>query len=71
MSEVTVLVNGIERTVSQDASVSDVLRIVHIDPEQKGIAVAVNDSVVRRPDWSDHRISSSDRIDIIQATQGG
>lgn len=71
MSDVTILVNGEEHSVAEGTSVLQVLRIVDIDPERTGIAVAVNESVVRRPKWPDHRVSSSDRIDIIQATQGG
>lgn len=36
-----------------------------------GIAVAVNDTVVPRAGWAAHVLTESDRLLIIQATQGG
>ncbi|MCE2502754.1 MAG: sulfur carrier protein ThiS [Chlorobi bacterium] len=42
-----------------------------IDPEQPGIAVAVNDTVVQRAEWGQTRIGDGDRVEIITAMQGG
>jgi sulfur carrier protein len=39
--------------------------------ERKGVAVAVNGSVVARRAWSARRLEPEDRILVIQATQGG
>lgn len=36
-----------------------------------GIAIAVNDAVVTRTSWSECQLGDSDRVTIIQATQGG
>lgn len=41
------------------------------DPEQQGIAVAINMSVVPRSEWPDTNIADGDRIDIVGAKQGG
>ena len=41
------------------------------DPDQAGIAVALNMSVVPRSEWPDTSIASGDRIDIVGAKQGG
>ena len=41
------------------------------DPEQQGIAVAINMSVVPRSEWEQTRIADGDRIDIVGAKQGG
>jgi sulfur carrier protein len=38
---------------------------------QKGIAVAINDTVVPRENWSDHVLQEKDEVLIIKATQGG
>jgi sulfur carrier protein len=38
---------------------------------QRGMAVAVNDAVVPRPDWAHFALQTNDRITIIRATQGG
>ncbi len=37
----------------------------------RGIAVAVNDMVVARPDWPACQLQEHDRLTIIRATQGG
>lgn len=39
--------------------------------EQRGMAVAVNGSVVTAGLWAEHRLSEDDTVLIIQATQGG
>lgn len=40
-------------------------------PSGKGIALAVNQSVVPKSDWPSRRLSPHDSITIITATQGG
>ncbi|MCB1761157.1 MAG: sulfur carrier protein ThiS [Gammaproteobacteria bacterium] len=35
------------------------------------IAIAVNDRVVRRGDWPDHRLNDNDRVLLIAPIQGG
>lgn len=37
----------------------------------RGVAVAVNGSLVRRSEWQTHIISEQDEIEILTATQGG
>ncbi|QIP14601.1 sulfur carrier protein ThiS [Spirosoma aureum] len=39
--------------------------------DQKGIAVAVNNTIVSRMDWSQYILSGNDKVTILQATQGG
>jgi sulfur carrier protein len=39
--------------------------------EQRGLAVAVNDTVVPRTQWPAHALREHDRVTIIRATQGG
>ena len=41
------------------------------NPEQQGIAVAINMSVVPRSEWPETSIADGDRIDIVGAKQGG
>ncbi|WP_433700477.1 sulfur carrier protein ThiS [Nocardiopsis sp. CA-288880] len=36
-----------------------------------GIAVAVNDEVVRRAAWADGALGTGDRVDVLTAVQGG
>ncbi|MES2872655.1 MAG: sulfur carrier protein ThiS [Bacteroidota bacterium] len=59
-----------EIPVSDSATLSDVL-LQHNFLDKKGIAVAVNNSVVSKAEWSSYTVESGDRITIIRATQGG
>ena len=40
-------------------------------PEKKGIAIAVNDQVVSRKEWSEFVLKNDDEVIIIEAAQGG
>ncbi|MFD2164446.1 sulfur carrier protein ThiS [Paradesertivirga mongoliensis] len=61
---------------NQSVSVRDAVRLSEILLQQnfldkKGIAVAVNNSVIPKTDWENFRVESADKITIIRATQGG
>lgn len=45
----------------------------HLDrnPDVSGIAVALNDTVVRRAEWRETHVQDGDRVEIITASQGG
>lgn len=42
-----------------------------VNPEKPGIAVAVNDTVVRRSDWKQTELADGDHVEVITAMQGG
>ncbi len=72
---IPITVNGEDRTVPDDYPLTDLLRDLEIDPENdaetSGVAVALNESVVRRQDWDDVRLAEEDRVEVIQAQPGG
>ena len=70
MIEITV--NGTQESVTEDASLADVLasRSISID-SARGIAVAVNDKIVRRSKWDDTKVGPGTQIEIVTALQGG
>lgn len=73
MSTATALVlkvNGAAETLDA-ATVADLLRAKGIDPERKGIAVAVNGAVVPRRTWAEAPLAAGDAVEIIEAKQGG
>jgi len=39
--------------------------------QQKGIAVAVNETVVPREQWDTYELQNNDKVLVIKATQGG
>jgi sulfur carrier protein len=66
----TVLVNGEERAVADEAVLAHV--VAELAPAAgKGVAVAVNGAVVPRGAWSQTRLSAGDRVEVLVATQGG
>ncbi len=38
---------------------------------QKGIAVAVNNKVVKRSEWANYLLNENDKVLVISATRGG
>lgn len=63
-------VNG-EPAAVKAAAIPDLLCALGYDPEQQGIAVAVNTEVVPRSQWVDSELAAGDRIEIVGAKQGG
>lgn len=39
--------------------------------QMKGIAVAVNNTVITKAEWEKYQLNENDKITIITATQGG
>jgi sulfur carrier protein len=67
-----IVVNGEARTVSSGSALPDLLGALGLDPlRARGIAVAVNDEVVRRKQWDAVRLREGDRVEIVTANQGG
>lgn len=70
--DAVITVNGADRAVPSDPALVALLRAEGIDPEgARGVAVAVNETVVRRADWADVTLQPGDRVEIVTASQGG
>jgi sulfur carrier protein len=65
----TILLNG--EAAPHVATVAAALERLGISAEAKGIAVAVNGSVVRRAEWATQPLSPGDRVEVIRAVAGG
>jgi len=66
-----IILNGEPRQITDGLDVRDMLSAIDLDPEQKGIAVAVNAAVVPRGNWASTQILEGDQVDVIHAVQGG
>lgn len=66
----TVYVNTKPCTLTKDATLIAALEQNGVH-SQKGIAVAVNNTVVPRAEWQNKVLNESDKITVIKATQGG
>lgn len=65
-----VTINGNEQNVAEGMTLRALLEKLG-KLEQRGIAVAVNASVVTSAEWKNLRLFEGDSVLIIQATQGG
>ena len=65
-----ITLNDKKYSFSENTSLYDIV-FSQLGDKQKGVAVAVNDSVIPKSDWETHIIQSNDNILIIKATQGG
>lgn len=69
---VDIRLNGEVRSIPPRYPLVDLLRDMKLDPDDAaGIAVAINDSVIRRTDWSDVTLAEDDTVEVITAQQGG
>ena len=65
-------INGESRSLEIGSSVSEMLASIEIDSDKvRGIAVAVNDRIVRRDSWRTKMLQAGDRIEVVTAQQGG
>lgn len=64
-----VTVNFKTVSVGDDASVRDLLAELNVG--DKGIAVAVNNEIVKKDEWNGFRLKENDKIVIIRAACGG
>jgi sulfur carrier protein len=63
-------VNGQDEPLNV-ATLSALLEEKAVDVGQRGIAVALNGSVVPRTDWSMTPLNPGDSVEIVRARQGG
>jgi sulfur carrier protein len=65
------LVNGRRHPLLVHGNVVELLSQLGIDPDTSGIAVAINDEIVRRTDWETRRVAPGDQVEVVRAVQGG
>jgi sulfur carrier protein len=68
---IAITLNGEPAAVPAGASIVDLLRQRGRDPEQGGVAVAVNATVIRRAAWPATPLAEGDQVEVITAFQGG
>lgn len=66
---IEIVVNGDQRLVPEGLSVLELLRFLEIDPER--VAVELNRSIVRQPDWATKQVDSGSQFEIVQFVGGG
>lgn len=64
-------INGKEKTLENNLSLSECIHQELNGKEEKGIAVAVNYKIIPRQHWNSVQVSENDQIEIVHAVQGG
>ncbi len=64
-----VIINDKSQKLNENSYIPDALKTIGI--ESKGIAIAINFSVVPKDEWDTFKLNENDNIMIIRATQGG
>ncbi|CAL2074872.1 sulfur carrier protein [Tenacibaculum sp. 190524A05c] len=66
---ITVKINDSNKTFKTECNLIRMIEELNI--QSNGIAIAVNNSIVKKSDWSNHKLSENDDVLIIKSTQGG
>ena len=62
--------NNHTQQIQQQTSVQIIINDL-LGEKQKGIAVAVNETVVPKANWDSYMLQHNDKVLVIKATQGG
>ena len=66
-----VLLNGSERDLGEGATVDDAVSASGAPDSRRGVAVAVDGEVVPRGEWERTELRDGQRVEVLQAVQGG
>lgn len=65
-------VNGAPNSVvAAGSTVRALLDALGVDPEARGIAVAVDRAVIPRAEWDEVTVADEARVEVLTAVQGG
>ncbi|MDE0637736.1 MAG: sulfur carrier protein ThiS [Candidatus Poribacteria bacterium] len=64
-------VNGKNKEVRLNLNIYELLIDLELNPNQSGIAVAVNREVIPKTAWKETELLENNEVEIIRAVQGG
>ena len=67
----TIWVNGEDRELNAGATIADAVEATGASADGRGIAAAVDGEVVPRNRWSETALADGQRVEVVQAVQGG
>ncbi len=68
---VKIKVNGEERTIEGQVSISELLKILDIEFREIGLAVSINGEIIPKSMYSKTYIKEGDCVEIVQLVGGG
>ena len=67
----TIWVNGEQRELAEGATVAQVVEASGAPADGRGVAAAVDGEVVPRDRWNEVALADGQRVEVVQAVQGG
>jgi sulfur carrier protein len=67
----TIWVNGEDRELTAGATVADAVEATGAPADGRGLAAAVDGEVVPRDRWRATALAEGQRVEVVQAVQGG
>jgi thiamine biosynthesis protein ThiS len=67
--EIDIVVNGRPRTAPAGLNVVELLRFLELTPDR--VAVELNRSIVRKPEWESTVVAGGAQLEIVQFVGGG
>jgi sulfur carrier protein len=68
---VTIWLNGEECDLPAGVTVAEAVGASGAPPDGRGVAAAVDGQVVPRDRWQETRLEDGQRVEVVQAVQGG
>jgi sulfur carrier protein len=68
---VTIWLNGEAAPLAAGASVAEAVAATGAPPDGRGLAAAVDGEVVPRDEWPTTALADGQRVEVVQAVQGG
>jgi sulfur carrier protein len=68
---VTIWLNGEQADLRAGASVAQAVAATGAPPDGRGVAAAVDGEVVPRDRWREIELADGQRVEVVQAVQGG
>jgi sulfur carrier protein len=66
-----VTLNGERAELRTDATVADAVAAAGLQPDGRGVAVAVGGEVVPRAEWDERELAEGETVEVVHAVQGG
>jgi sulfur carrier protein len=66
-----VTLNGERRRLATGATVANVVELLDVAPDARGVAVAIDGEVIARSRWAQAELRDGALIEVVAAIQGG
>lgn len=66
-----VVINGEHRQLSEGATLADAAAVLGVDPDARGIAMALDGEVVPKGEVGSRALEEGSRVEVVMAIQGG